>query len=157
MWSQCRAAGRWSRLKRGWTGPWWSIPNRVIQDTQTSSASCCSGCLKYAALACSWRSICTSAIFWEIYPATLYSLRCCTPSTAEKVLLHLVTQEWHSLSLLWIFVPPFGPFRASCAFYDCWKLLQILNRHVLTSLTVSSFTEVRKICHPGSVMKGTIY
>lgn len=59
----------------------------------TSLASCFFGCLKFAALACKLRTICTSAIFKEICPVTLYLQRCCTPSTAEKM-ISLVVPEW---------------------------------------------------------------
>lgn len=83
MWSLCRAAGRWSRLRSGWTELWWSTLNSVTPDTPTSSANFCCACLRCAASACRWRSICISATFWGIYPATLYSPRCCTPNTAD--------------------------------------------------------------------------
>lgn len=141
MWSQCRAAGRWSRLKRGWTEHWWSTHNRVIQDTLTSLASYCSGCLKYAALACRLRSICTSAIFWEICPATLYSLRCCTPSTVKKMLHHfgaVVTQEWNRLFVAVTFCTFILAF---FTFDDCSKQLTgILSTAAFTAL----ITEVKR-------------
>lgn len=97
-WSQCRAVSRWSRHKRGWTGPWWSTPNGAIQDSQTSLVSCCYDFPKYAVSASSLRSICTSVIFWEICPATLYSLRCCTPSTAEGMQLHLSDSQFAAVN-----------------------------------------------------------
>jgi len=86
MLSQCTTVGKWSRLKRGSTEPSWSTPSKVIQDTQTSLASYFSGCLRYAALACRLRTICTSATLLEIYPATLYLRRCYMPSTTKRML-----------------------------------------------------------------------